>query len=159
MVAIDRGEMQRLLIADAGTGWSVGASFLAADVPSELRFTATPIGGATLTDLESLLDVGDLVRGGWTFAVTGAYSEGDPAYLSFDLGPGFLRPDLNLWHHDGIEWTEYAASDLTYNEQYASFTVTDFSGYAVSAVPEPGSLALLAVAALALLVRARWKRK
>ncbi len=61
------------------------------------------------------------------FEVTGNYGDDDPAYLSFDVGPGLDRSDLNLWYHDGSQWAEYAAADLTYNGDYASFTVTGFS--------------------------------
>ena len=100
-----------------------------------------------------------LPNGAWMFDVGGSYDEGDPAYLSFDVGAGFERSDLSVWHYDGVEWGEYDAVDLTCNGEYASFTVTGFSGYAVTAVPEPGTLVLLAIAALALLAHAQWKRK
>ena len=40
----------------------------------------------------------------------------------------------------------------------ASFTATSFSGYAMVAVPEPGTLALLAAGLLGLLICVRWKR-
>ena len=49
-------------------------------------------------------------------------------------------------------------ADLTYDGAYASFTVTGFSGYAVT-VPEPGTLGLLLAAALGLLAYARRKRR
>ena len=152
-------DTQRLLISDDGTTWVVGASFLAADVASELDFTATPIDGSALTDLLLLLHEGESVRGGWTFTAGGeGYSEGDPAYLSFDIGGGFARGDLNLWHHDGSHWTEYAAG-ATYDGQYASFTVTGFSGYAVSAVPEPGTMVMLLSLGVAGLFAYVWRRR
>ena len=73
------------------------------------------------------------------------------------MGPGFERADLKVWHHDGAQWSEYAAADLTCNGDYASFTVTGFSSYAISAVPEPGTLALLAVAVLGFVGKRRVK--
>jgi hypothetical protein len=42
---------------------------------------------------------------------------------------------LQIWHYSGSSWTEYASTDLTCNGTYASFTVTGFSGYAVTGVP------------------------
>ncbi|NQU23834.1 MAG: PEP-CTERM sorting domain-containing protein [Candidatus Nealsonbacteria bacterium] len=159
MVTIDNCLTQRMLIDDPQTGWSVGASFLAADAASEVHVTATAVSGSALGELESLPGTGDAVYGAWTFDVTGSYTVGDPAYLSFDVGPGFDRADLNLWHYDGSQWSEFVAADLTCNGDYASFTVTGFSGYAVSAVPEPGTLVMLGVGVVSLgLIRRRRKR-
>ena len=122
-----------------------------------LGLTASPIVGDQLATLEDLLGPGESVLGGWEFAATGCYSSGDPAYLSFDVGAGYSRQGLLVWHYDGENWDTYAATDLTYDGTYASFTVTDFSGYAVTVVPEPATttLLLLALAALALLGRKR----
>ncbi|MBU4272682.1 MAG: PEP-CTERM sorting domain-containing protein [Planctomycetes bacterium] len=158
VATIDLNEMQRLLIADGGTGWSLGASFLAMDVSTTLNFTATAID--TLDGLESLLGSGESVLGAWNIELDGdGYTTGDPAYLSFDIGAGYSRSGLQVWHYDGSQWTNYAASDLTYDGTYASFTVTGFSGYAVSTVPEPGTLALLLAAGLGLLWYVRRKRR
>jgi hypothetical protein len=44
--------------------------------------------------------------------------------------------------------TLYTPADLTYDGTYASFTATDFTGYALTAVPEPGTIVLLAAAIL-----------
>ena len=64
------------------------------------------------------------------------------------MGPGFARSDFDVWRYDGAAWSPLTANDLSYDGRYASFTVTGFSGYALAAVPEPSSLALLAVALL-----------
>ena len=48
------------------------------------------------------------------------------------IGAGYSSNNLQVWHYDGTSWTSYAASDLTYDGNYASFTVTGFSGYAVT---------------------------
>ena len=104
---------------------------------------------------------GDLFLSGWEFSVSGGQiSEDNPAYLSFDIGSGYASDNLSIWHFDGSDWTAYSASDLTYFGGYANFTVTSFSGYAISTllpVPEPGSLAMLAGIALTALFY--WWRK
>jgi T5SS/PEP-CTERM-associated repeat protein len=157
MATIDLANTQRLSIADGGTGWSVGASFLAKTGDhTELNFTATAITGETRTDLEDLLEPGQWVEGAWEFIVAGdGYTTGDPVYLSVDVGADFLRSDLQVWHYDGTDWDAYAAGDLTYDGQYASFTVRGFSGYAVTAVPEPGTLISLLIGAATLAIFAR----
>jgi hypothetical protein len=44
---------------------------------------------------------------------------------------------------------------LTYDGAYANFTVTGFSGYALAAVPEPSTLALLAAGLAAFIIHTR----
>jgi hypothetical protein len=162
-VPIDLENEQRVLISDNvasnATGWTVGASFLASATSKPLSVTATPIGGAALSGLESLLGPRQSLLGGWEFAFASGYAAGDPAYLSFDVGAGYSRNGLEVWHYDGANWTEFAANDLTYDGTYASFTVTGFSGYAVTTVPEPGTLALLVAASLGLCVYGRRKKR
>jgi T5SS/PEP-CTERM-associated repeat protein len=152
-VAIDRALVQRVLIDDDGedgTGWSVGASFLAAAGPASMTFTAAAVADAVLGGQE--------VLGAWTFATTGYdVSESNPIYLSFDVGAKYPADELHVWHYDGSVWTPYSPFDLTYDGTYASFTVTSLSGYAVT--PEPGTLALLAVAMLGLIAWARRRRR
>jgi T5SS/PEP-CTERM-associated repeat protein len=159
-VSIDPGTLQRMLITDSAAHQSVGASFLAAATTGEqINLLATTMSGTPLTTLMGLLAPGQSVLGAWNFAVTGSgYATNDPAYLSFGLGAGYNRNGLAVWHYDGSQWTSYAASDLTYDGNYASFTVTGFSGYAVTTVPEPGTLALLLAAGLGLLWRVRRRR-
>lgn len=143
-VMIDRAIRQRVLIGDSENSSYVGASFLAVESSSTLSFTATTMGSATVTTLQNMLGEDRPVLGAWDFATEGGYAEGDPAYLSFDVGPGYSSTGLVVWHYDGTKWTPYDAIDLTYDGQYASFTVTGFSGYAV-AVPEPASVWLLLI--------------
>ena len=157
-VSLNLNETQRTLIDDPATDWSVGVSFLKRI--GQMDFTATAVSGQLLDRLKTLLPPGDVVLSAWQFSAGGSgYSPGDPIYLSFEVGSGLSRSDLHLWRYDGSRWSSYTADDLTYTGQYASFTVTGFSGYAVSAVPEPGTLALLGtVAAVVLLLPVRRKR-
>ncbi|MBN1588046.1 MAG: hypothetical protein JW888_00860 [Pirellulales bacterium] len=133
-LGFDLATIQRVRGADTATGWTVGVSFLTPEGSAMLNFTATAAGGEVLADLQDRMDPGETVLGAWEFAATGGYTPGDPAYLSFDVGPGQSWDDLEIWHYDGADWTQFDAWDLTYDGTYASFTVTDFSGYAVTPV-------------------------
>ena len=160
-VSLDLASVQRVLVSDngtGGTGWEVGASFLAQPTSTPLNFTATAMNSDTLTALRGLLAPGRSVLSGWDFSADAGYTPGDPAYLSFGIGSGYSSEGLEVWHYDGSNWTEFAANDLTYDGTYASFTVTGFSGYAMVAVPEPGTLALLAAGLFSLLAYA-WRRR
>ena len=60
------------------------------------------------------------------------------------LLPGGAAPPpetLHVWRYDGSKWADFTALDLTDDGNYASFTVTGLSGYAMVAVPEPGTMA------------------
>ena len=112
----------------------------------------------TLGTLDSLLPANESILSGWVFATAGyTVSANNPVYLSFNVGAGHPADTLELWHYDSGTWTKYAPTDSTYDGTYASFTATSFSGYAMVAVPEPGTLGLLAAAALGL--SAIWWRK
>ena len=157
LVPIDRASVQRVLISDngpGGTGWVVGASFPWASSTSNMTFTATAIADTILG--------GQTVLSGWTFATSGYdVSASNPIYLSLAVGAGHSRDDLELWHYDGSTWTAYSPFDLTYDGTYASFTATRLSGYAMTgtAVPEPGTPALLAAGLVGLVLYSRRKRK
>jgi T5SS/PEP-CTERM-associated repeat protein len=159
-VLFDRSAVQRVLIADhatGGTGWSVGASFLRATSSSTMTFTASTMGAATLASLKSSLDANQWVSCGWNFSAAGyTPSPATPVYLSFNVGSGKSLDAIEIWHYSGSVWSEYAASDLTYDGAYASFTASGFSGYAV-VLPEPGMFAILAVGLAGFLAYSRRK--
>ena len=67
--------------------------------------------------------------------------------LSFDVGQGLS--DLHAWRYANNTWAAYN-THIVYREGIASFTVSAFNGYAVSAVPEPGTWAIFLGGLLAL---------
>jgi T5SS/PEP-CTERM-associated repeat protein len=134
--AFNLATAQRVLITDSATGYSAGAAFQAGT--ADVTFTATAIGPTALAALQSLLASGDTVLSAWGFSVTGTtVSDTNPAYLSLYAGADQSLSTLSLWYYDGSTWSAYDAYDLAYDGTYASFTVTDFSGYAVSGAPVP----------------------
>ncbi len=154
-LTVNLASLQRVLVIDDVKHWVLGASFAPASTSIDL--TASTISGQVLTDLLALLDADQSLLGAWQITTGSSYAL--PAYLSFDVGPGRSRNDLTIWHYDGAAWSEFDATDLTCNGDYASFTVTGFSGYALITVPEPGTLALLIAGLLCILVYVRLKQK
>jgi T5SS/PEP-CTERM-associated repeat protein len=154
---IDLSTTQRVLVTDAATGKSVGASFMAAGSPANLTFSAITLNGSTQSLLQRALASGQGVLSGWTFSTEG-YTAGDPVYLSLSAGSGHSLSDLAIWHYDGSSWAKYAASDLAYDNTYASFTVTGFSGYAVTGtVPVPPTVWLFGSGLIGLVGIRRFK--
>lgn len=152
-VGLDLAQQQRVIVTDSATGRTVVASFLAASESTPLDFTATPL----TPDEAAALPSDETLLAGWTFTASG-YTEGDPVYLSLDIGSGFSLADLATWHYDGAAWTSYTPADLTYDGEFASFTVSGFSGYAIT-VPEPASLGVLALGSLGMLASRRSRKR
>jgi T5SS/PEP-CTERM-associated repeat protein len=150
-VALDLATQQRVLVSYSPSDWSVGASLPAK--AGTVSFTAQAMQDSDLAPLTPLLNPDESILGAWQFAVSGsAYTAGDPFYLSFPVRMGLMRDDLHLWQRNGTVWSSLAPSDLNVSQGYANFTTTNLGSYAVSAVPEPSTLALLSAAAVGLLV-------
>jgi len=134
---VNLANTQRFLITDGASGKSAGAAFQATASPVNLTLTASVISGSELTSLQSLLGSGEAILSSWDFTTEG-YTTGNPVYLSLFAGAGQSLSHLNIWHFDGSAWGRYDASDLAYDNNFASFTATNLSGYAVSgAAPVP----------------------
>src|SRR5262249_49455271 len=84
----------------------------------------------------ALLDPGKAILTGWDFSTTG-YTPGNPVYLSLGIGSGYKVSGLSVWHFNGTSWDQLLTSDLAYDNSFASFVVTGFSGYAITAAPVP----------------------
>jgi T5SS/PEP-CTERM-associated repeat protein len=153
-VTIDRAAIQRILVVDSHTGWELGASVLGtttSSTASTMSMIASVLTGGTIDALKTTS--GESVLSAWTISTTGyTVSDATPMYLSMRVGTGQSLDDLALWHYDGTNWTEFHAVDLAYDGTYACFTVTGLSGYAVTLVPEPGTLGLLSAAIVGLAV-------
>jgi fibronectin-binding autotransporter adhesin len=144
-VAVDLAQQQRVLVDNPQTDWTVGASFLAkTGTQTILNLTASVVGGDRMTALKNLIAPGQSISEAWNLTASGTgYSSTDPVYLSFAVSQELSISDLNLWRFDGTTWSPFSAIDLSCNEGYASFTSTGLSTYAISAVPEPSTIALL----------------
>ncbi len=97
-----------------------------------------------------------IVLSGWSFTTNYNYTT-DEVMLAFDVGLG--SEGVAVWHYDGAAWSPFAADMLTYDANgIVSFLVTGFTGYAVTAVPEPAALTVLVLGGLSLVRRrAGWK--
>ena len=148
-ITIDPSSIQRALARDGNSEKVVEVSFLSSTTTSSINMTADVLDDLVYGSLAAAAK-GQSVLAGWQFAVSGdGYTAGTPVYLSMGVGAGHSSDDLTVWHYDGSTWARYAATDLAYDGAYANFTVTGFSGYAVTTlVPEPGPLALLVAAVI-----------
>ena len=155
-VTIDPSQVQRVVVVDPGTGGMMQAGFMPTVGPSSLTFTAASLTASQAAVLQNVIANSGTVVTGWTFSTDG-YTTGTPVSLAMDIGPGYAEGNLAVWHFDGSTWTPYAAGDLSYDGEWASFTVTGFSGYAVESVPEPGTLGLAGLGAVGLL--GKWRRR
>lgn len=132
---------QRLKI----TGGSRGELLAAFDSAGEasgggqtIDFTATELSISTLGNEE--------VLGAWEFDTD--LLSGTEVQLSMEVGEGWDPNLFSAWYNpDGVEWVEFETT-IRYDGLHASFMVDSFSGYAISAIPEPSSVLLVLLAML-----------
>lgn len=165
----DGGSQALQVSAAATTSTGVGASFSLADhqrleVDGSLRgdllvgFDPDSSGGPNLNFTATELSVewieGWMVLAAWNFDTD--LDPGNPALLSMDIGTDWDADLLQVWHRNGNpEWQLFAV-DLNYDaDGIGSFLVDGFSDYAITVIPEPSALVLVALGFFALLSRGR----
>jgi T5SS/PEP-CTERM-associated repeat protein len=162
-VSLDLASAQRTFIdnsASGATNRDLGASFLAASSTQSITFTANTMTGSILGQLQAKLPANEAIVSGWTLSTTNyTVSSTNPIYLSFEIDPAYASDDFEVWHYVSSSWTKCDAVDLTFDGTYASFTATGLSGYAITAVPEPGTAALLVAGLAGILISASRKRR
>ena len=152
---VDLAAAPRLDITDPAGGGHLAASFPAG--AETIEFTATAMDEPTgLADLSIQLTADQDVLSAWDFDTD--LAAGEPVLLSFFVGEGLDAEAVEVWHYDAQgQWTPFDAADLAYDDGWITFTVDGFSGYAVTTVPAPATLSLLALAAPAVLARRKKK--
>ena len=133
---------------------------------STISLTASTLSDGPLTALQTALSpYGWPVLDAWTLSTTGTFGANDPAYLSLSIPSQYSyysRDTLHVWSSpDGTTWSQIDPNDLTFDGNYASFTVNAnlLNGYSYAVVPEPTGLLLVAAGLAGLLAYAWRKRK
>lgn len=152
---LDLSLTQRLTITDPKSGTTLGAAFQGSPSPTLLNFVASVSNDSERHNLQNLIGLGKSVLSSWDVDANSGFAQGDPIYLSLDIGAGYSLEQLKIWHFDGSNWSLFQPDGLAYGGTYANFLGTELGGYAVTgvAVPEPTSLSLLSLGVFTLLRR------
>jgi len=134
---IDLTTSQRLQVTGSGGSQllvAFDASGQSNEESSTIAFTATQLSLTTI-DGEQVLVV-------WNFATD--LTPGTDVQLSMEVGSGWDSSLFSAWHSDdnGSTWT-LLDSAIEYDDFYASFMVDGFSSFAITAIPEPATVAAL----------------
>ena len=159
-IGIDTSLAQRVTITGGTANRSVWLGFQGTTASASLTVTGARLTEGEMAGLQGVVGAAPVLAG-WDFTTNG-YTAGVPVAVSMEVGAGYSTDALTVWHWDGGAWTSFAASDLSYDGEYANFTVTGFSGYAVvgpAPVPEPGALSVVGLGLAGLLVRRRRRRR
>jgi fibronectin-binding autotransporter adhesin len=128
---------ERLLFTEPSNGKRSGASF--GTITGNPTFSATRMTAGELSMLAATPGFEGSVLAAWDYTTSLTASE---VMLSYDIGLGW--PDPQIWHLHAGAWSPYAPDLETYDSHgILSFTTTEFSGFAITAVPEPATLVLL----------------
>jgi hypothetical protein len=126
----------------------MGASFGVVGAGS--TFSASPLAAADVGRLLGTAGVEGSVLWAWDIS-TNVSGE---VLLSGNVGTGW--EGLKVWELEGAAWTQYMPAMLTHSaDGMVSFTADRFSGFAVTGVPEPGVMGVVAGASLMMLGRRR----
>lgn len=141
---VDLSNTQRLQI----TG-TEGMVLVAFDPDAEASGGGSSISFTATENSVAQIGGGDVLSA-WDFDTDLAFSE---VQLSLEIGTGWDPNLLAVWHSEnGLDWTPFE-TDIQYSGSVASFFVNGFSSYAVTSVPEPASLVLVAFGLSTLLLR------
>lgn len=141
---VDLSNTQRLQI----TG-SEGMVLVAFDPDAEASGGGSSISFTATENSVAQIGGGDVLSA-WDFDTDLAFSE---VQLSLEIGADWDPNLLAVWHSEnGLDWTPFE-TDIQYSGSVASFFVNGFSSYAVTSVPEPASLVLVAFGLSTLLLR------
>jgi fibronectin-binding autotransporter adhesin len=144
---------ERLLFADPISGKHTGASF--GTITGSPNFSAMLMTPSELSDLTTQPGFAGSVLTGWNYT---ASLSGAEVMLSYDIGSGYQDPQI--WRLHDSAWSLFTPDLVTYDSNgNLSFTVTDFSGYAVTAVPEPCTITMFGISVIGLLAHAWRLRK
>jgi fibronectin-binding autotransporter adhesin len=70
----------------------------------------------------------------WSISANGL-NPNEPIGLAIAIGNGYLTQGLAIWQWNGSAWSAFNATDLSFGNGYADFTITATGGYAVTTAP------------------------
>jgi T5SS/PEP-CTERM-associated repeat protein/autotransporter-associated beta strand protein len=134
VITLDTFTTQRVVVTGSGSGANLYADFHAASASSPMTLVVAPLSDSQSDLLLNALPASSCEINGWTFTASG-YTPGNPVSLTLNIGAGYTADGLSVWHYDGTSWAPYTPSNLTYDNLYTSFIVTDLGGFALASGP------------------------
>ncbi|MDP1560440.1 MAG: hypothetical protein Q8M16_03495 [Pirellulaceae bacterium] len=121
---------------------AVAANFGVNGAPTSFQATQIASGSNEYQNLRLL--AGDSILSAWDFAASGGtYTNNSSVNLTLAVGSGFTTDLLRVWHFKNNQWQLITPDTISYDGTNVNFNVSGFSGYAISAIPEPSSMLLL----------------
>lgn len=156
----DNNGLQRVNVTDPSNlmTTAVTANFAVNGAPTSFQATQIATGSNEYQNLQIL--AGNSILSAWNFnASGGTYNGTNAVNLTFAVGSGFTTDQFRVWHFKNNQWEWITPDSINYDGTNVSFNVNGFSGYALSAVPEPSSLLLVSSVVAATLASRRWRRE